>query len=434
MSRHAAASWLAWSLAGFSLVFAAATIALYILTRSLQPPSTWGTGGVSVVIIFVLPFLAFPIVGALIGSRCPENSIGWICLAIAILWMLYVLTSVYGAYGLLAANPGSVPFPAGIGSLGEWLWAPAVGLLGTYLVLLFPDGRLPSRRWRPLAWLSGAVIVLASAGIALTPGPLADLGSGIRNPFGLEGHPGVADGLHYIIALLPVCILASAVSLILRFRRVVGEERQQIKWVAFAASLVGLLYLSTMISAVFIVPDATGGTQSLWLKLLQDAVTVSYAGIPVAVGLAVLKHRLYDIDVLINRALVYGSLTVTLALVYVGGVVFLQYVLRTLTAQGSSLAVVASTLAIAALFSPLRRRVQALVDRRFYRRKYDAAKTLEAFGARLREETDLDALSDDVVGVARRTVQPAHLSLWLRPDPDPEARSFAFRQFGHDEE
>jgi len=276
------------------------------------------------------------------------------------------------------------------------------------------------------------VIVLASAGIALTPGPLAALGSGIRNPFGLEGHPGVADGLHGIIALLPVCILASAVSLILRFRRVVGEERQQIKWIAFAASLVGLLYLSTMISAVFIVPDATGGTQSLWLKLLQDAVTVSYAGIPVSVGLAVLKHRLYDIDVLINRALVYGSLTVTLAFVYVGGVVFLQYVLRTLTAQGSSLAVVASTLAIAALFSPLRRRVQALVDRRFYRRKYDATKTLEAFGARLREETDLDALSDDVVGVARRTVQPAHVSLWLRPDP--EARSVAFRQFRHDEE
>jgi hypothetical protein len=158
---------------------------------------------------------------------------------------------------------------------------------------------------------------------------------------------------------------------------------------------------------------------------------VSFTAVPIAVGFAVLKYRLYDIDIIINRALVYGPLTVTLALVYVGGVVGLQALLRGLSGQESTIAVVASTLMIAALFRPLRRRVQGFVDRRFYRSKYDAAKTLAAFSARLREETDLDALRDDVVGVTRRTVQPAHVSLWLRPDPEPDARSAALRQFGN---
>jgi hypothetical protein len=163
-------------------------------------------------------------------------------------------------------------------------------------------------------------------------------------------------------------------------------------------------------------------------------VTLSFAGIPVAVGVAVLRYRLYEIDLIINRALVYGPLTVLLALVYVGGVVGLQATFRTLSGQESTLAVVASTLAIAALFGPLRRRVQGFVDRRFYRGKYDAAKTLEAFGSRLREETDLEALSNDLVGVAGRTVQPAHVSLWLRPDAGPEARNAAIEQSGHDDE
>jgi hypothetical protein len=229
-------------------------------------------------------------------------------------------------------------------------------------------------------------------------------------------------------------MLASALSLVLRFRRSRGEERQQIKWIAFSASVVVIVYLIAMVASL-LSPAETWFARSspAWLSLLQSAALLSLTAVPVAVGFAVLRYRLYDIDLLINRALVYGSLTATLALVYVGGVVVLQAMVRATSGQESSLAVVASTLAIAALFSPLRRGVQELVDRRFYRRKYDVAKTLEAFTARLREETDLKALTDEVTSVVRGTMQPAHVSLWLRPNPEPEAKSTTLEQFGHEE-
>jgi hypothetical protein len=366
------------------------------------------------VLIFVVPYLTFPLVGALIASNRPKNPIGWICLAVGIFWMLANLSSSYGMYGLRVASPGSVPFPAAIGSVGEWMWAPAVGL-GICLILLFPDGRLPSRRWRPLAWLSGAAIFLVSAGFALSPGPMEGL-LGIRNPFGLEEYPWIADAAQGVILLLFLCILASAASLVLRFLRSGGKEREQIKWLAFAASILGLVGFSSFVIPGIIVPDATGGANRLWENLLEDAVTLSFAGVPVAVGVAVLKYRLYDIEVVINRTLVYGTLTATLVALYFGGIVVLQRVFVFLTGQKSTLAVVASTLLIAALFTPLRRRIQSFIDRRFYRSKYDARKTLEAFSAKLRDETDLDALSNDLVGVVRETMQPAHVSLWLRPD------------------
>ena len=429
-----AASWLVWALAALSVAMFVASVPLYVLARSAQSPGDWVTVGTVGGLLGFVPFLAFPLVGALVASRLPRNPIGWICLVAGLFWMLIILSEGYSAYGL--ARPGSVPFPVTIHALlYAWLWVPTVGLLGTYLILLFPDGKLPSRRWHPLAWLSGAVIVLLSVVTFLTPGPLEGLG-GVQNPFGLEGQSWVAVVGWVGLPLLPLCMLASALSLVLRYRRSRGEVRQQIKWIAFAASFMGLLYLGIMSAGTVIwlisAPETPSelGTRG---ALLEDVMVLSFAGVPVAIGFAVMRYRLYDIDVLINRALVYGSLTATLALVYVGGVVGLQSVFRAVTGQGSTLAVVASTLAIAALFGPLRRRVQGFVDRRFYRGKYDAAKTLEAFGSRLREETDLDALCGDLVGVARRTVQPAHASLWLRPDAEPEARRAALRQFGHDE-
>src|SRR3712207_1823493 len=357
-------AWLAWSLAVLSLVLCAAAIGLYLATRSLHPPSSWGTGGDSAVLIFVLPFLTFPLVGALIASNRPKNPIGWICLAVGIFWMLANLSSSYGMYGLRVTSPGSVPFPAAIGSLGEWMWAPAVGL-GIFLILLFPDGRLPSRRWRPLAWLSGAAILLVGAGSAVTPGPMDGLPR-IRNPFGLEEYPWVADATLSLTLLLPLCILASALSLVLRFLRSGGEEREQIKWLAFAASIMGLGFSSYVIPGN-ILPEDAGGADRLWENLLEDAVTLSFAGVPVAVGIAILRYRLYEIDIIINRTLVYGSLTTMLPAVYFGGVATTQAIFRALTGQEQQpqLAIVVSTLVIAALFNPLRRRIQSFIDRRF---------------------------------------------------------------------
>ena len=356
--------------------------------------------------------MAFPLVGALIAARRPENAVGWLCLAVGLLWMLIGVFEYYSYYG--AATPGSVPFPVAVAGISDWMWVPAMGLLGTYVLLLFPDGRLPSRRWRPLAWLSGAVILLLSACVMLAPGRLGNL-AGVRKPFGIEGADWLAAGAWVLLPLLPLCMLASALSLVLRYRRSGGAERQQIKWIAFAASVVVVLYAIAMVVS-FAFPEESWTTAGSvwWLNLLTYAVLASFTLVPIAVGIAVLKYRLYEIDLLINRALVYGSLSAMLALVYVGGVVGLQSVFRALTGQESTLAVVASTLAIAALFGPLRRWVQAFVDRRFYRRKYDAAKTLEAFNARLRDETRLETLSGDVVSVVGETMQPTHVSLWLR--------------------
>jgi hypothetical protein len=395
------AAWLAWSLAALSVMMFVAAIALHVLARSVDSPGEWSTLGAVGRVLSFLPFLAFPLVGALVASRRPRNWVGWILLADGLLWTFGTVLDSYRVYGL--ARPGSVPFSGAVHALGQWLWVPAVGLFAVYLILLFPDGRLPSRRWRPLAWFSGAVMVLLSAGIG--------------KPFGLEQYPWVSDALPVVLALLPLCILASAVSLVLRYRRAGTEVREQIKWVAFAALFVGVQFVIDIGASLLLVPMTASGREPAWLALLDQVGFIMFAGVPIAVGIAVLKYRLYDIDVIINRALVYGSLTATLVALYFGGIVVLQRLFVALTGQQSTLAVVASTLAIAALFNPLRRRIQGFVDRRFYRRKYDASKTLETFSAKLRDATDLEALSGDLKAVVGETMQPEHVSLWLRPDP-----------------
>ena len=251
MSARAAA-WLAWSLAALSVAMFVVAGVFGVLAQSARSPGDSTTlGTLSETVSFVL-FLVFPIVGAVVASRRPRNPIGWICLADGLLWMVLAVTDSYSVYG--AAKPGSVPFPVAVGTLGnQWLWVPTVGLLGIYLVLLFPDGKLPSRRWRPLALFSGVVIVLLSVTEGLAPGPLENQGM-VPNPFGLEALPWLVDASYIILPLLPLCMFASAVSMVLRFRRSRGEVRQQIKWVAFVASFAGVLYLITMISQlVFLV-------------------------------------------------------------------------------------------------------------------------------------------------------------------------------------
>jgi hypothetical protein len=260
-------------------------------------------------------------------------------------------------------------------------------------------------RWEAtLAALAGLGISGLVAGYALDPGPLGDFPQ-IANPYGLDSPvAGVATLAANIV--VGVCMVA-AISVIVRARRAGRVERQQIKWLAYGGAVVGLIFVAGVIS----IWSATAAIAVISLALL---------GLPVFTGVAIVRYRLYDIDLLINRTLVYGALTAMLALVYFGGIVVLQRVYVGLTGEQSTLAVVACTLVIAALFNPLRRRIQGFIDRRFYRRKYDARKTLEAFSAKLRDETDLDALRDDLVGVVRETMQPEHVSLWLRPDAPPK--------------
>ena len=409
-------SWLAWSLAALSVVMFVGSVVLWVLAHSTHVPRSLDADLTTGSLLGQALFLVFPLVGALIASRRPENPIGWLCLVDGLLWTTTDMLDYHSLY--VMASPGSVPFPVGLAGVNHWLWVPTVGLLGTYVFLLFPDGRLPSKRWRPLAWLSGVVIASGSLGFMLSPGPL-DMPRGIRNPFGLEAAPWVAVAAYAILPLLPLCMLASALSLVMRYRRSRGDVRQQIKWIAFAASLVALTYLIAIV-ALFIHPSEIwfAAGLPLWLDLIEYAAQLSITSVPIAIGFAVLKYRLYDIDLIINRTLVYGSLTATLLAVYFGGVATIQAVFRFLTGQEQQpqLAVVVSTLAIAALFNPVRRRIQSFIDRRFYRSKYDARKTLEAFSARLRDETDLQALDRELVGVVRETMQPAHVSLWLRPE------------------
>jgi len=322
--------------------------------------------------------------------------------SIGLSWGVAHFTSEYATYALLAA-PGSLPAAEAAAWIYSWVWVPALGII-VFLPLLFPTGRLPSPGWRPFAWLS---VLLTGAGTimaALSPGP--GVGLSIRNPFGIESLPNLNEQLQ---ALMFVLIFLASASLVVRLLHARGVERQQIKWVAYAGALGAGASLPTytVLEAVDI----------RWLHMVgYVAALVGILGVPTAVGIAITRYRLYEIDLLINRTLVYGTLTAMLVAVYFGGIVVLQRLFVALTGEKSTLAVVASTLLIAALFTPLRRRIQSFIDKRFYRRKYDARKTLEVFSARLREETDLDALSDDLVGVVRETMQPAHVSLWLRPD------------------
>jgi hypothetical protein len=386
---------LAWSIWALSVTFAMLGFLFLYLNGSFEDLLDESLG------IDAVLALSFPTVGAIIASRRPGNAVGWIFCAIGLCGGAEIFTVEYGIYALVT-NPGSLP--AGVIStwIGTWVWLPSVTLTITFLLLLFPHGRLLSPHWWPVAWLAAAVTIAGTALLAIVPWDLLNPGIPAQNPVGVEGlrYLGIAPPVPIFVIGIPTTLL-SMVSLVLRFRRSRGEERQQLKWFVYAGVLI--------VGALF-VPLLVPGAASSLLQLLV------MPSLPVAAGIAILRYRLYDIDLLINRTLVYGALTAMLAGVYVGSVVSLQEALRSLTGQESQLAIVASTLAVAALFNPLRRRIQGFIDRRFYRSKYDAAKTLEAFSAKLRSETDLDALSDDLVGVVRETMQPAHVSLWLRPE------------------
>jgi hypothetical protein len=403
------AAWLAWSLCALCVALAVASLILALLNGRTLGEILIGPG----IGTFAILTVSFSVVGALIASHRPENSIGWIFLTVGFFYGLLSAGDEYAIYALLT-NPGALPLGAEASWLGQWVWAPGLGLVLVFLPLLFPDGHPPSYRWRPVAWLGGLSIGLAvvSSMILLWPERGPALVTGDESP----SH--VVDVI--LLFALPLMLLAglgAVISLLVRFRRARGDERQQIKWFASAAALT---FVWILVSEVFEeLISIEGGVPEAILAFTSASASLVIPSIPIATGIAILRYRLYDIDILINRTLVYGSLTAMLVSLYFVGIVVLQRVFVLLTGEQSTLAVVASTLSIAALFNPLRRRIQSFIDRRFYRRKYDVRKTLEAFSAKLRDETDLDALSGDVVGVVRETMQPAHVSLWLRPDPPP---------------
>ena len=349
-------------------------------------------------IIFV-GFGMFAVVGALLVAKRPDNVIGWI-LSAASLVVGVAASETYAAY--VMTTRGQPDALAVFGAwANSWYWLLFLGLLFVYLPLLFPDGRLLSRRWLPVAVVPGiglaATVVLGALAETLR-GQNVDYR--IDNPIGIEGlaHVEELPVLFVFGGLFLAGAIGAIVSLVVRFRRSRGIERQQLKWFLYAAAPVPIAPLSDQMPAVI------------------DAVAFGWVflGLPTAIGIAVLRYRLYDIDVVINRTLVYGALTASLALVYLGSVVGLQRLLSPVVGEDNQLAVVASTLLIAALFGPLRRRVQSLIDRRFYRQKYDARKTLEAFSAKLRDTSDLDGLNGELLAVVRETTQPEHVSLWLR--------------------
>ncbi len=399
-TSHRTAAWVAWSSAG---------VAVALATLGLLLEYTNGTSWFLEHLSFMLPFLAFAIVGALVASRRPENPIGWIFCAVGLSNLLWAFASKYAIYALLT-RPGSLPGAEIMAWLGMgWIASLGWGLMATFLPLLFPTGRLTSPRWRPVAWLTAAVLTLVIIAQATAPGPMTEETPTITNPIGIESAATIVPVVENAgMALVMAAVLASLASLVVRFRRSRGVERQQLKWFAYSAALLAISIMLGFVSNF--VPVLEFGPYGSALQIL------GVSSIPLAAAMAILKYRLYDIDIIINRTLVYGSLTAMLVAAYFCGIVLLQRLFIVLTGQQSTLAVVASTLAIAALFNPLRRRVQGFVDRRFYRRKYDAAKTLEAFSAKLRGGTDLDALSDDLVRVARETMQPEYASLWLRSE------------------
>jgi hypothetical protein len=397
-----AAAWLAWSLVALSVALLVGGLVFSRVARSAAGDSSFvGETEDASVVVNLITLLPFSVVGAIIAVRQPRNAIGWLFCGVGVTLGLNSFAGDYTEFWL-ASGFGMDALGEAAAWFSSWLWYLLIFVPTSFLLLLFPDGRLPSPRWRPVAWGVALGTAGGVVGSALEAGPLVDFPQ-ITNPYGIDGPVvgivGVAGS-----AVATGSMVASAVSLIVRMRRAGSVERQQIKWLAYGGAVV----VGGVCAGALAIP---------WnVPLSIFVMSVALLGLPLFTGIAIVRYHLYDIDILINRTLVYATLTSTLVLVYFGGVAGLQRLLSPVIGEGNGLAVVASTLLIAALFNPLRRRVQAFIDRRFYRRKYDARKTLEGFSAKLRDETDLRALNDEVVKVVRETMQPAYVSLWVRPE------------------
>ena len=382
----------------------AITIALALGSLLVPLPLEEQIGFDAVIVAFLLFLCSYGTVGALVASRLPTNPIGWLMIAAGLSYAVGGFAVSYTesvASGPWSLGARLVVWP------GLWIWNVGIGLGGILLLVLFPTGHPPSPRWRPVVWAGIAGLALLSCSAALVPGRIEETGA--VNPFGIEGSEPLLEVAAIAgLGLLLICLFGAVASLVARFRRSRGTERLQLKWLAYSGGLVAACLLGALPL------EAAAGNSETATNVSNFLVTASLTTIPIAVGLAIFRYRLYDIDRIINRTLVYGLLTALLIGSYVVCVLLLQALLP--FSDESAVAVAASTLATAALFGPLRRAVQQIVDRRFYRSRVDAARTIEEFSGRLRRETDLDALSADLIGVVRETVKPSHASLWLRAE------------------
>jgi hypothetical protein len=362
-------------------------------------------------VAWVLPALglgSFMTVGATVVSRQPRNTIGWLCCAAGLAGGLAGFSAEYALYAL-GPQRGSLPGGLAMAWLNAWVGTFWAGLVLSFLLLLFPTGRLPSRRWRPVSWACAVCVTALCVLEAVMPGPLE--ASGQRNPLGIDIAQASLERTEGLVILcFALVMLLCAGSVVVRFWRARGVERQQLKWFVYGAGQLGLL---------FAVATVLPGFWDQWVPLpVSDLVFgVSFAVIPVTIGIAILRYRLYEIDRLIHRTLVYGLLTALLAAVYTGLVLGLGQLSGGVGERTPSWAVAGATLAVAALFQPARRRIQTAVDRRFNRSKYNAAQTIQAFSTRLRDQVDLDTLSSELLAVVDQTMEPTQVSFWLRPSP-----------------
>jgi len=377
------------AVAALAVVMSIGSLVLAAIPRVAPLPDTYGFRGGAELIV-----ASFAVTGAAIVLRRPRNAVGWICLICGAFGALSQLMGTYASYALLEPGGGR---DAGLWAawVADWTLTLTLGPVSSYLLLVFPDGRLPSPRWRPVAWLTLGGLALWTAGTAFLPGPMHD---GFPNPLWPADQADAHIQTALSRAVLPLGALCAA-GMVQRFRRARGIERQQLKWMAYAAAIVGVGALLVPVSA-----------DRKPLQIIQMSTLLL---IPAAAAVAMLKHRLYDVDLLIKRTVVYGSLSAILVAIYVAAVVLSEALLRPFTGA-SEVSIAGSTLLVTALFQPVRRRVQALVDRAFYRERHDAARMLDDFSVRLGDEVDLDAVRRELVSAVRDAVQPAHASVWLR--------------------
>jgi hypothetical protein len=390
---------LAWRLWGSAVALSAVSLVFLGLSAGAPAPPGFGFEGSE--ILFALTFAT---VGRLVAARQPRNPVGWLFGVAGLIFAAMGLAGEYADYAVLT-RPG-LPLGPEVAWAANWIWPSSLGLVAC-VFLLFPDGELLSGRWRALLWVIGVSVELTFIGFGIAPGPMDEFPAA-DNPFGVDG-AGRAGPLVAAAGMLGLgaAMLGAGVSLVLRFRRSRGRQRQQLKWIAYAAGLAGSSQLAGIVWFAW-----SGRAPAIVAAL----VIIGLTAIPVAAGVAILRHRLYDIDRLINRTLVYGLLTLLLAATYAAGVFVLGGLLNP-AGGDSAFAVAASTLTVAALFQPLRRRVQSGVDRRFNRRRYDAARTVEAFSARLRDQIGLETVAGDLVTAVEQVMEPTRVSLWIRRPP-----------------